>query len=126
MNTLTKVFAVSLLSISALCLAQNGQIDLRAKLSGAGAGRAEWKSQDRGARMRAELEVRGDHLAAGADFQVTVGSNAPMTVTTDNSGSFDMDVRFNGATRPVVNTGDSVTVSDATDTIVLTGVLQSH
>jgi hypothetical protein len=126
MKNLSKVLIVSCLALCAFAVAGNGDVDLRAQLTGTGNGKAEWKTQDRGTRLRAELEVDGEHLAANSPFAVTVGTNAPFMVTTDAFGEFESDMRFNGANRPTVNVGDSVTVADGTNTVVLSGVLAAH
>jgi hypothetical protein len=107
---------------------QHSDVDLRAILAGASGafGRAEWQTQDRGSRMRAELKVEGEHLAADADFTIAVGSNAPITVTTGADGKFQFDQRFNTATRPTINAGDTVTVADSSNAAVLFGTLTVH
>ena len=126
MRNLSKVLIVCVASLCTVAIANTGDVDLRANLTGVGEGKAEWKVSDSGTRLRAELEVDGENLAADSTFTVTVGSNAPFTVTTDAVGEFKSDMRFNTATRPVVNVGDSVTVADDTSTVVLSGVLQNH
>lgn len=126
MKNLSRVLVVPFIAICALAVASTGDVDLRARLTGMGKGQAEWKTQDKGTRLRAELEVEGEHLTADTDYTVTVGTNAPFTVTTDSFGEFESEQRFNGAARPTVNVGDSVTVSDATNTVVLSGTFASH
>ncbi|MFI5385099.1 MAG: hypothetical protein ACHQ50_03170 [Fimbriimonadales bacterium] len=126
MFKLTKVLVVSLIALGTFAVASDDGTELRARLTGVGSGRAQWESEGVGTAMRSELEVQGRHLAAHASFTVTIGTNAPFSVTTNARGSFESEQRFTGTGQPVVNAGDSVTVADASVTIVLSGVMQSH
>ena len=126
MKNLSKMLVVSFAALCVFAIARSPGVELHARLTGTGHGEAEWKTQDHGTRLRAKLDVSGEHLAASSNFTVTIGNNAPFTVTTDNSGEFESEQRFNSATRPTINVGDSVSVADGTNTIVLSGVFTRH
>lgn len=119
----TVVVSVFVLALAAFA-AQQSRVELRARLmaqTGRAKGNAQWKTRDENRRMEAELEVEGEKLAHNADFTVTIGSNAPFTVTSDAAGSFELEQRFNGTNRPVINNGDAVTVTDEANVVVLSG-----
>ena len=122
----TVLISTFVLAIAAVAVVQQSRVELRANLAaamGRAKGHATWKTRDQGQRMQAELEVEGERLARNADFTVTVGKNAPIDVTTDGFGSFEIDQRFIGPTRPTVAAGNVVTVTDANNVVVLQGTL---
>lgn len=121
------ILVISVLAFTLAAIAMQSRIELRANMSpanslgGRAKGHATWKTRDRSTQLQAELEVEGEKLARNADYLVTVGSNAPYEVTTDAFGAFNMEERFIGPNRPAVSVGDVVTVTDANNTVVLTG-----
>ncbi len=111
------------LSVTAFLFADSARVDLHASLTGPNRakGEAEWQTRDQGTRMRAELEVEGEHLAHNAPMTVTVGDQT-FAVTTNNFGSFELELRFNGPVRPTIVVGTVVSVTDAAGETVLTGM----
>ena len=111
------------LSAAAFLFADGTRVDLRATLTGPNRakGKAEWQTRDQGTRMQAELEVEGEHLAHNAPMTVTVGDQT-FAVTTNDFGSFELELRFNGPVRPTIVVGTAVAVTDGAGDTVLTGM----
>lgn len=125
MKRTSVVLATLVLALTAFAV-QQSRVNLEARLGGAsrGKGKAKWQTRDTSRQLQAELEVEGENLRRNSDYIVTVGSNAPFTVTTNGFGSFENEQRFLGANRPVVASGDVVTVTDTSSQVVMTGTLQ--
>lgn len=112
---------------TALAADQATEVRLRANLTGTGHGHVSWRTKDDSRRMQAELQAEGERLPANSTFMLEIGTNDPIAVTTDGFGRYDVDVRFNGATRPTISVGDEADLVDAGGNIVQSGIFaQDH
>jgi hypothetical protein len=121
MKIATVVLSSALVVGAAFAALQQVRVDLRALLTGAGKGKAQWQIRDKGNQRQAELEVEAERLMPNSTYTIVIANNTPMSATTNAFGSFEIEQRFNTATRPTIVAGDSVSVIDGNSVTVLSG-----
>jgi hypothetical protein len=139
-----KLLTVAALALSAaIAFADNGgkdgsnagEVRLRAKLAGPAIqnrtpeGSADFRIDHNGQRTRLNVEVEDVNLPGGTVLMVAIVhggvSTAAGTITLSNNGFGELELESqNGAMVPAAQSGDMVTVSNGTTTIVA-GVLGS-
>lgn len=125
MTTLKKIGILTAVAVAAAAVAQEIRVELLARLTGTGSGKITWKTRDRGNEHQAELEAEGAGLAANSTLKITVGSNAPFTVTTNSFGAYRLAKRYTTTARPSISAGAFVTVIDEDSTILQSGKMQA-
>ncbi len=119
-----RLLALSTLTLLVgLASAQTSRIELRANLTGAGTGKAVWKTRDQGTHLEAQLESEGQRLRPNQAYRLNVGPRS-WTVRTDATGAYRFALPFLGANRPVIVAGTRVVVLNSAGVIVLTGLFQ--
>jgi hypothetical protein len=101
-------------------IAQTGRGEFIAQMTGAGKGKAVWKTRDSGTQMQAELQVEGERMARNIAVTVEIAGNT-WTSTTDALGRFRIAQRFNTSVRPNIGVGTVAQVKNAKGVVLLTG-----
>jgi len=123
-QTLKRLVAIGLVAIAALTIAQEVRREFLAGMSGTGKGKAVWKLRDTATHRQAELQAEGERLAPNTSYSLSLGANAPITVTTNGLGAYRLSRRFNTADRPSIAAGDPATLTDANSNVVQSGFFQ--
>lgn len=124
MTNSKSLFSLVVLVAAGLAIAQQTQTLLSATLTGAGKGKAVWKTRVKPGEVRGELQVEGENLAAGATYTVNVGPLTGLTGVADAFGKFSVKRRMTTSPLPNIPAGTVVTVLDSKGIQVLTGTLR--
>lgn len=110
-------------AMTALVIAQQGRIELRALLVGQGKGKAVWKIRDTTTQKQAELQVEGERLVPGMDYTVFV-SGYEFDALADGFGKIRVARRYTTTARPTIGIGTPIRVENANGATVLAGRFQ--
>lgn len=114
------ILLLGILAVGALSFAA-GDLILRAPLTGAGRGKATWKTRDRGNQLQAELSGEAERLPRNSAVTVRIDHGPTFRAKTDALGAFHFSFRYLGANRPAIVAADMITVTDSHGTILLSG-----
>jgi len=107
-------------AMTALVVAQQVRIELRAVLVGQGKGKAVWKTRDTATQKQAELQVEGESLKPGGDYTVFI-AGYEFDALADGFGKIRVATRYSTAQRPNIVAGTPVRVENANGATVLSG-----
>lgn len=111
-------------AMAALVVAQV-RTELRANLTGAGKGKAVWKTRDQIGQLQGELQVEAENLRPGTTYRVFIGTYVWQR-TADALGNFRIGVVYRTALRPNIVAGTWVSVKNPAGVTVLSGRFQAQ
>lgn len=110
-------------AMTALVIAQQTRIELRANLVGAAKGKAVWKTRDSPTQKQAELEVEAERLVPGKRY-IVYTARYSFAAVADAFGEIAIARRYTTNLRPNILPGTPIWVKNDIGVTVLTGTFQ--
>ncbi|MEQ1820911.1 MAG: hypothetical protein ABL949_00180 [Fimbriimonadaceae bacterium] len=114
------ILLITSVVLMASAIAQTGRAEFIAQMTGAGKGKAVWKTRDSATQMQGELQIEGERMAKNIAVKVEIAGYS-WNSNTDALGRFRIVQRFNTATRPNIAVGTAAVVKNSAGATLMSG-----